>query len=271
MPELPEVETTRRGIAPWLRGKRLRGAVVREPRLRLPVPSHLSETLARQRVCEVERRAKYLLLRCDRGSLLLHLGMSGSLRVVAEGTPAAKHDHLDLLLPAGRCLRFHDPRRFGMVVWTEDDPSVHPLLAHLGPEPLSGEFSGEYLHARSRGRKLAVKSFLMDGRIVVGVGNIYACEALFRAGLRPGRAAGRISRPAYGRLAEAVRATLNDALRQGGTTLRDFHKPNGEPGYFELELSVYGRAGEPCRACETTVRVRRLGQRSTFYCPRCQS
>ncbi len=269
MPELPEVETTRRGIAPLVEGRRVSRVVVRQPRLRRPVPEELPGLLARRTLQRVERRAKYLLLRFRHGTLILHLGMSGSLRVVPPETPPEKHDHFDLVL-GDRCLRLRDPRRFGAVLWTGEDPLAHPLLRHLGPEPLGPAFDGDHLHRRSRGRTAAVKNFIMDGRTVVGVGNIYASEALFEAGIHPARPCGRISPERYRRLAEAIRRILADAIEQGGTTLRDFRRADGRPGYFVQELKVYGRTGDPCPRCGAPVRQRVIGQRSSFYCGRCQ-
>lgn len=269
MPELPEVETTRRGIAPYLVGRRVVALTVRQPKLRWPLPRALRETLPGQAIVDVERRAKYLLVHTSAGSALLHLGMSGSLRILPQGTPAGAHDHVDWRLDSGRMLRFTDPRRFGCQLWQPPD-TTHKLLADLGPEPLSEHFHGDYLWKLSRGRRAAVKLFLMDQKIVVGVGNIYAAEALFAAGIHPSRAAGTVSRERYARLAAEVKRILAYAIDRGGTTLRDFLSPDGEPGYFEHELSVYGRAGASCKRCGSTVRVAVLGQRSTFYCARCQ-
>ena len=269
MPELPEVETTRRGIAPLIEGRRVSAVVIRESRLRWPVPERLPELLAGRKLLQVTRRAKYLLLRFTHGTLILHLGMSGSLRVVPANTPPARHDHFDLLF-GDRCLRLRDPRRFGAVLWMEEDPLLHPLLRPLGPEPLSTQFHGAHLHRLSRGRRIAVKPFLMDGRVVVGVGNIYANEALFQAGIHPARACGRISERRYERLAEAVKAVLQAAIDQGGTTLQDFRQADGNPGYFAQELQVYGRAGQPCPHCGNPIRQRTIGQRSSYYCGRCQ-
>jgi formamidopyrimidine-DNA glycosylase len=269
MPELPEVETTRRGIAPWLEGHRIKRVTLRRRDLRWPIAAAISTELPGQRVEAVERRAKYLLLHTGAGSALIHLGMSGSLRVLDAGTVPHKHDHYDLLLDSGRIVRFTDPRRFGCLLW-QPAGDIHPLLAALGPEPLSTDFDGDHLWRRSRGRRAAVKSFLMDQTVVVGVGNIYASEALFAAGIHPGRAAGRISRARYGRLAAAVGEVLAHAIGRGGTTLRDFMHPDGARGWFEPELTVYGRAGQACRRCGSAVRARVLGQRNTFFCPRCQ-
>lgn len=269
MPELPEVETTRRGVEPHVRGRRLTDLVIREPRLRWPVPSDLPERVRGQILQAVDRRAKYLVFRFPQGNLLLHLGMSGSLRVLAPETALRLHDHLDLRF-GETCLRFNDPRRFGSLSFAEHPAQAHPLLRHLGPEPLSDAFNGAWLHALARGRRTAVKSFLMDGRVVVGVGNIYASEALFDAGISPTRPAGRISRQRYDALAGAVKAVLQRAIDSGGSTLRDFLRSDGSPGYFQLELSVYGRTGEPCRRCGAPVRQRVIGQRSTFWCAACQ-
>ena len=269
MPELPEVETTRRGLAPHLIGRTVIALDIRQPRLRWPIPDALRTSLPGQRIEEVERRAKYLLIHTAVGSALLHLGMSGSLRVLPAATPIGTHDHVDWRLDSGRVLRFTDPRRFGSQLW-QPRGEIHPLLAGLGPEPLSGDFDGNHLWARSRGRVAAVKVFLMDQAIVVGVGNIYAAEALFAAGIHPKRAAGSVSRGRYARLADEVKRILAYAITRGGTTLRDFISPDGARGYFEQELFVYGRAGEPCKVCGTPIKAIALGQRSTFYCPRCQ-
>lgn len=269
MPELPEVETTRRGIAPHIQGRRLNGAVVRQPKLRYEVPAELDRYIEGRIVEAVERRGKYLLLRFDRGGLLIHLGMSGSLRLVPADSPPRTHDHLDILFE-GRCLRFHDPRRFGLVLWSDGDPADHPLLARLGPEPLSDGFSVDYLQGIAAHRRIAVKSLIMDSHIVVGVGNIYANEALFVAGIHPLRRSDRIAAPRYGALVDAIRAVLSRALEEGGTTLRDFVREDGEPGYFAQQLKVYGRTGEPCPACGAPIAHRIVAQRSTYYCPRCQ-
>jgi len=274
LPELPEVETTRRGIAPYLIGRRVLGVTLRRPDLRWPIPAAISELLPGQRIDAVERRAKYLLLHTEAGSALLHLGMSGVLRVLPPDAPIGKHDHVDIALErtaaqADRILRFTDPRRFGCLLW-QAPGEIHPLLANLGPEPLTDAFDGDLLWHISRGRKAAVKLFLMDNAVVVGVGNIYASEALFAAGIDPRRAAGSISRARYARLAAEVKRILAWAIERGGTTLRDFINPDGAPGYFFRELNVYGRAGEPCHVCGTAIRQVALGQRSTFWCPHCQ-
>jgi formamidopyrimidine-DNA glycosylase len=270
MPELPEVETTRRGIRAAVVGRTIRAFELREPRLRWPVEPHLARVLAGQRVLDVRRRAKYLLIELERGTLIAHLGMSGSLRIMPAASARLLHDHYDLVLDSGQCLRFNDPRRFGSLHWCTGDPQAHALLADLGPEPLEPAFDAGHLARLARGRKVAVKLFLMDQRVVVGVGNIYASEALFRAGVRPRRAAGRLRRSEWERVAEAIRAVLSDAIRQGGTTLRDYVNADGTPGYFRQELYVYERTGEPCRRCSTPIRHVAQGQRSTYFCPACQ-
>lgn len=269
MPELPEVETTRRGLAPHVENRRIVGVILRRPDLRWPIPEEIGRDLPGQRIAQVRRRAKYLLLDTDAGSVLLHLGMSGSLRVLPGDTPLRSHDHVDIVLDSGRVLRFNDPRRFGCLLW-QPAGETHELLRGLGPEPLSDEFDGDYLFQSSRGRSAPVKTFVMDQRIVVGVGNIYAAESLFRAGISPLRAAGRVSRERYAALAAAVRDILGHAIVRGGTTLRDFISPDGAPGYFEQELAVYGRGGEPCRACGRALRQASIGQRATVWCGHCQ-
>ena len=269
MPELPEVETTRAGLAPHLEGRRVVAAVLRRPDLRWPIPDATGRVLPSQRIEAVHRRAKYLFFDTTAGSALLHLGMSGSLRVLPADTPVRAHDHVDLALDSGRLLRFNDPRRFGCLLW-QPPGEVHPLLRGLGPEPLSDAFDGDYLFALSRGRKAPVKTFLMDQAVVVGVGNIYAAEALFAARVSPLRAAGRVSRERYAALADAVKAILGHAIVRGGTTLRDFIRPDGAPGYFEQELSAYGRGGEPCPRCGRALKQASIGQRATVWCGHCQ-
>jgi formamidopyrimidine-DNA glycosylase len=269
MPELPEVETTRAGLAPHLEGRRVSGVVLRRPDLRWPIPPEVPALLPGQRILAVRRRRCRAAGTWPAGSALLHLGMSGSLRVLPSSTPVREHDHVDLLLGSRRVLRFNDPRRFGCLLW-QAPGEVHPLLRGLGPEPLSDAFDGDYLFARSRGRRAPVKTFLMDQRIVVGVGNIYAAEALHRAGISPLRPAGRVSRERYRALADAVRAILAHAIARGGTTLRDFLAPDGAPGYFEQELSAYGRGGEPCPRCGRPLRQALVGQRTTAWCGHCQ-
>ena len=277
MPELPEVEITRRGIAPHLLGQTVTGVIVRDRRMRWPVPRGLERALTGSKVRDIARRGKYLLLECvregkdasRRGWLILHLGMSGSLRILPRGTPAKKHDHFDLEF-GDQLLRLHDPRRFGAVLWETKDVMAHPLIVGLGIEPLEGAFTGAFLHAALRGRKAAIKLALMDHKLVVGVGNIYANESLYHAGINPATRAGRVSLARCERLVGTVRDTLHKALAAGGSSLRDFVHSDGTSGYFQQQYFVYGRDGEPCRTCATTVRIKRMGQRSTFYCPTCQ-
>ena len=270
MPELPEVETTRRGIEPLVAGRTITAVSVRETRLRQPVPADLARVLTGQVLTTVERRAKYLLFRFADGTLIVHLGMSGSLRIVPPSTPFRKHDHIEITFAGDRRLRFHDPRRFGLMIWAPPAIEDHALIAHLGPEPWDDAFDADYLHRGARQRRAAVKNYIMDGRIVVGVGNIYASEALYRAQVHPKRAAGRVSRERYRRIVAAIRDVLAEAIEVGGTTLRDFVNSDGEPGYFRLRLNVYGRGGEPCPGCGGAIRQAVIGQRSSFYCPRCQ-
>ncbi len=271
MPELPEVETTRRGIRPLLVGRRVQAVVVRQRQLRWPVTPALDEALPGRTISDVRRRAKYLLLDTDpAATVLLHLGMSGRLRVVPAATPAAKHDHLDLVLDDGCALRLTDPRRFGACLWIPAGGPPHPLLRHLGAEPLTAALTADYLYRVARRRRVAVKNLLMDSRVVCGVGNIYANEALFRASIHPLRAAGNISLRRYAALVEAVRAVLGEAIAAGGTTLRDYRDAAGNPGYFVTRLAVYGRAGQPCLRCGTALKLIRINARSTCYCPRCQ-
>jgi len=271
MPELPEVETTLRGISPHLIGETITHVKIRQPSLRWPVPDNLAQMLTGQVIKLIRRRAKYLLFEVDRGALMIHLGMSGSLRIAATDEPALAHDHVDICLSNGRILRYRDPRRFGSILWIDDEPAHHPLLEKLGPEPLSDSFTGLYLHSLASRRKLAVKSYIMDSHVVVGVGNIYANEALFQSGIRPQRAAGRISLVRYERLVGCIKNVLLDAIRQGGTTLRDFTGGDGQPGYFKNSLRVYGRARQPCTNCGRILMELRLGQRSTVFCANCQS
>jgi formamidopyrimidine-DNA glycosylase len=270
MPELPEVETTLRGILPHVLGQQILEVVVRNSRLRWPVPDSLARELPGRHVERMQRRGKYLLLFAGDGCLLIHLGMSGSLRIVPAYEPRLPHDHIDLVLPGERVLRYCDPRRFGCMLWLKDDPQRHPLLQSLGPEPLGDDFSGRTLFESSRGRKTAVKAFIMDSHVVVGVGNIYANEALFMAGIRPTLAVGRLSAARCDRLADCIREILGRAIAMGGTTLRDFVGGDGKPGYFKQSLHVYGRGGQPCTQCGTALKEVRLGQRSTVFCPQCQ-
>lgn len=269
MPELPEVETTRRGIEPFLTGHRIQRVHVRNPRLRWPV--ELPADLAGSLVQGVNRRAKYILIETPTGALIVHLGMSGSLRVVEPEETPRLHDHVDIEIQGGPWLRYNDPRRFGSFHFAEHPSVEHWLLKNLGVEPLDNEFSGDYLFETSRKRKVAVKNHIMDGKVVVGVGNIYAAESLFRAGIRPSTAAHRVSRLAYGHLAAAIRQILANAITVGGTTLRDFVGSDGQPGYFKQSLNVYGRQGQSCNKCSTTLKLQILGQRSTVYCPSCQT
>jgi formamidopyrimidine-DNA glycosylase len=279
MPELPEVETTRRGLAPHLEGRRIASVTLRRPDLRWPIPREIVDLLPTSTITAVRRRAKYLLMDTEIGTAIWHLGMSGSMRVLPVDTPVKAHDHVDLTIDgkgrAGpRVLRFNDPRRFGCLLW-QPPGETHELLRELGPEPLSdgfdgAAFNGDYLFERSRGRNVAVKAFLMDQKIVVGVGNIYVAEALFAAGVSPMRAAGKVSRERYADIAREVRTILDYAIRRGGTTLRDFISPDGAPGYFEQELSVYGRGGAPCPRCGRALKQSMLAQRATTWCGHCQ-
>jgi formamidopyrimidine-DNA glycosylase len=270
MPELPEVETARRGIEPHVTGRTLAGAVVRDPRLRWPVPPDLHAQVRGRHVASLRRRGKYILADLGDLHLLLHLGMSGSVSITPAGTPPRKHDHVDILLGDGYVLRLHDPRRFGAMLLVPGLPEHHPLLRGLGPEPLDPTWSGRALWQATRGRSAAIKRVIMDARTVVGVGNIYASEALFRAGIRPGTAARRLSRPACARLVAAIRETLEEALAAGGSSLRDYVQASGDLGCFQLEHRVYGRGGASCVVCGCEIRLSRIGQRSSFWCPNCQ-
>ena len=289
MPELPEVETTRLGLLPLVRGERIARVVVRDRRLRWPIPGNFAKVLSGKTVTDVIRRGKYLLWDCrladstaqgaaevadkHRGYLLSHLGMSGSLRVIGAAEidrSPKKHDHLDIGFDNGTVVRYTDPRRFGAMLWIAGPLPRHALLEALGPEPLSDDFDGAHLSAVAHGRSVSVKEFIMNSQVVVGVGNIYASESLFRAGINPTRAAGKVSRPRYVRLADAIKHTLQTAIQAGGSSLRDYVQTNGELGYFQLNAFVYDRAGLPCRVCQSTIRALRQGQRSTYYCPRCQ-
>lgn len=269
MPELPEVETTRRGIAPHVEGCRITEIIVRQPQLRWQIPDAVQLAVG-ELVTAVRRRAKYLLLDTARGTIILHLGMSGSLTVQPADKPVLKHDHLDIVLEGGHCLRLNDPRRFGACLWQGAGEPPLKLLQNLGPEPLSDAFDGERLFELSRGRTVAVKNFIMTNAVVVGVGNIYANEALFMAGIDPRRAAGKVSRARYLALGAHIKTVLAQAIEQGGTTLRDFLGADGKPGYFRIQLKVYGKAGEPCQTCSTAIRSVNIGQRNSFYCPSCQ-
>lgn len=270
MPELPEVETTRRGIAPHVEGKQFTGVTIRQHQLRWPIPKELPSLLNKRKVLRVDRRGKYLLFKFSHGHLIVHLGMSGSLRICPLSMPLQKHDHVDFILPGKQCLRFHDPRRFGAVLWTQEPVEQHELLNHLGPEPLSEDFTSELLFTLSRKRKKDIKAFIMDSHIVVGVGNIYANEALFGSGIRPTKAAGKITKKQSTLLVDEIKAVLQRSITQGGTTLRDFVGGDGKPGYFVQQLNVYGRAGEPCKTCNTQLKEIRQAGRSSVYCPHCQ-
>ena len=270
MPELPEVETTLRGLEPHLAGQRITGVTIRHSQLRWPIPQNLSKLLRGQIIRSMRRRAKYLLIECGNGTLILHLGMSGSLRILPAETAPKVHDHFDLLLANGLLMRLHDPRRFGAVLWHEGDALQHPLLAQLGPEPLQKDFDAEHLYRITRNKTAAIKLIIMDSHAVVGVGNIYANEALFRADIRPQLAANKLSKPRCARLVQTIRETLREAIKHGGSSLRDFMGSDGNPGYFQQHYWVYGRVGKPCRKCGTPVKQIKQRQRSSFYCPTCQ-
>jgi len=271
LPELPEVETTRSGIEPHILQQTVTGVLVRQAKLRWPIPATLSAELPGQIICTVKRRGKYLLLEAEQGTLIIHLGMSGSLRILDAEKPPQKHDHVDIQFASGVVLRYTDPRRFGCLLWVTDDLAYHPLLIKLGPEPLELGFDTEYLFKQSRKRKAPVKMFVMDSHTVVGVGNIYANEALFMAGINPNRQAGSISKKRYRVLVDAIKTVLANAIEVGGTTLRDFTGSSGSPGYFKQSLNVYGRGNMACVNCESTLKEIRLGQRTTVYCPKCQT
>lgn len=270
MPELPEVETIRRGLEPHLLGRRFQTIEIRQPRLRWPVSLDLAKRLTAAPINDLMRRGKYLLLEIGNGTLIIHLGMSGNLRLASSDLALRPHDHVIFTLDSGQRLVFHDPRRFGALVWTEAPPETHPLLRHLGVEPFDPLFTGGLLHRISRSRRQAIKTLVMDQRIIAGIGNIYANEALFLAGIHPSRPAGCISKMRYQELAESIRQILASAIVQGGTTLRDFSNAKGQPGYFQLALQVYGRQEQPCPRCAQSIRRIMLGQRATYYCPHCQ-
>jgi len=270
MPELPEVEITRLGIALHITGQVIEDVIVRNKNLRWPITTTLKKDLLNKKFQKIGRRGKYLLCYTDQGCMIMHLGMSGSLRIVDKKIKPEKHDHLDILFASGNILRFHDPRRFGSVIWTKKDPLQHKLIKYLGPEPLSEDFNGEWLYRRSRKRTQAIKNFIMDSHHVVGVGNIYASESLFLAGINPKRKAGNVSLERYERLTKAIKKILKQSIKQGGTTLRDFLNSEGKPGYFKQQLNVYSRTGQPCPKCQSPIKEIKLGQRSSFYCPACQ-
>ncbi len=270
MPELPEVETTRLGISPHITGQVITDVVIRNKNLRWPISATLKQNLLTRQFQKIDRRGKYLLCYTNHGCMMLHLGMSGSLRIVSSDIKPEKHDHLDILFESGNILRFHDPRRFGSVIWTKKDPLQHKLIKHLGPEPLSEDFNGVWLYRRSRKRTQAIKNFIIDSHHVVGVGNIYASESLFLAGINPKRKAGNISQQRYKLLANTIKDILTRSIKQGGTTLRNFVNSEGKPGYFQQQLNVYARTGQPCPKCQSPIKEIKLGQRSSFYCPVCQ-
>ena len=269
MPELPEVETTRLGIQPHLQGEQVHQVVIRNPAMRWPIEEQVNR-IAELKIQSVKRRAKYILLETPKGTLMLHLGMSGSLRISQPSIPFKKHDHFLLQLKNGTELRLHDPRRFGAVIWHEGEIENHPLISHLGPEPLEEHFHTDYLHQTCHGRKTTIKQHIMNATIVVGVGNIYASEALFRSGIHPRRQAGRISRHRLQRLTTEIKSVLTEAITQGGTTLRDFLNQDGEPGYFKQKLFVYDKENQPCRKCPSSIKKIIISNRSSYYCPTCQ-
>ncbi|MFT5519773.1 MAG: formamidopyrimidine-DNA glycosylase [Enterobacterales bacterium] len=270
MPELPEVETTCRGIAPHLEGKKVKSLTIRQYNLRWPIPSNMEELMKSHTLLKVYRRGKYILLAFNHGTAMIHLGMSGSMRVLDANVDVAKHDHFDIKFSNGKTLRYNDPRRFGSFLWAGENPLQHKLLASLGVEPLESDFHADYIYKASRNRKIAIKQFIMDSHLVVGVGNIYANEALFQAGIRPSRAANQVSLKRYQRLVDIIKVVLDKAIKQGGTTLKDFSQIDGKPGYFAQELQVYGRAGEQCLQCdEVLIEIRQSG-RSSVFCKKCQ-
>lgn len=270
MPELPEVETTLRGIELHIKNQKIKRVIIRNRNLRWPIPSHLNKTLKDQVITNGLRRGKYLLFTTAKGTLILHLGMSGNLRILPPKTPPQKHDHLDIEFTNHKILRLTDPRRFGACLWTDGDPLNHFLLKNLGCEPLSKDFTGHFLFQRGQQKKVAIKTFLMDSKIVVGIGNIYAAEALFAARINPNTPAGEVKLHQYEVLVTAIKKILRASIKQGGTTLKDFLHSEGKPGYFKLHLKVYGRGNQPCLNCKTKLTEIRIGQRSTVYCINCQ-
>ncbi len=271
MPELPEVETTLRGIKPYIQSQIITKVIVRHFGLRWPIDKNLAELITKQTIYRIERRAKYLLLYCDKGTLIIHLGMSGRLSVLDVGIAPQKHDHVDIEFENGYVLRFTDPRRFGAVIWTEQDPLYHPLINHLGPEPLSDEFNSDYLKNVLKNRTVAIKTAIMNGEIVVGVGNIYANEALHLSGIHPKKIAKTLKPKQLELLVTNIKHVLNKAITAGGTTLKDFRQSDGSAGYFAQELHVYGKNGQPCDHCGGTIEVIKLAQRASYYCPLCQT
>ncbi|WP_428773715.1 bifunctional DNA-formamidopyrimidine glycosylase/DNA-(apurinic or apyrimidinic site) lyase [Vibrio sp.] len=268
MPELPEVEVSRMGISPHLIGQTVQQLTVRTPKLRWPIPPELKQ-LEGQVIEQISRRAKYLLIETSQGAALVHLGMSGSLRVLDGDIAPGKHDHVDLKLANGKVLRYNDPRRFGAWLWCEPG-QPHPLLGNMGPEPLTEQFNADYLSQQANGKRVAIKQFVMDNKVVVGVGNIYANEALFSAGVNPTRPAGKLKTAEWHKLVDEIKAVLATAIMQGGTTLKDFAQADGKPGYFAQELQVYGKAGQPCPNCGEPIQAQKIGQRNTFFCSACQ-
>ncbi|NNC98457.1 MAG: bifunctional DNA-formamidopyrimidine glycosylase/DNA-(apurinic or apyrimidinic site) lyase [Gammaproteobacteria bacterium] len=271
MPELPEVETTRRGIEPLITGKRVKQVIVRTDKLRWPIPGTLGRDLKNQYIDSVERRAKYIFLNTAAGSVIVHLGMTGSLRVIDSRTPVQKHEHIDVHLENGQVLRYKDARKFGAFLWTRQDPHEHKLITRLGPEPLSNDFNADYLFTTTRKRKAAIKTHIMNQHVVVGIGNIYASEALFKAGINPNKAAHKVSKEKLNLLVKTSKQTLRAAIKQGGTTLQDYQNADGAPGYFSIKLKVYGKQGLPCPECAKPISSRVIGQRNSFYCTHCQS
>lgn len=270
MPELPEVETTKRGISPHIKNKTIANVVIRQAQLRWPVSAELTTVLPQQKIVDVKRRAKYLLLETQRGTVIIHLGMSGSLRIINNSEPVKKHDHIDIIFTDGTCLRYHDPRRFGAMLWTNVPIEEHKLIVKLGPEPLTDAFQLDDFYAKAKKRTLPIKSFIMDGHMVVGVGNIYASESLFLSGIHPSRACSNVSKARLNTLIQSIKTILHSSIEQGGSTLKDFVNSDGKPGYFQQTLNVYGRKGDPCTQCSSLIKQVTIGQRSTFYCPSCQ-
>ncbi|MCV6637744.1 bifunctional DNA-formamidopyrimidine glycosylase/DNA-(apurinic or apyrimidinic site) lyase [Candidatus Albibeggiatoa sp. nov. NOAA] len=270
MPELPEVETTKNGIVHNLKSKTVKQVIIRQPKLRWPVPEHLPDTLAQQTIQTIQRRGKYILLTFPNGHLISHLGMSGSFRVLPTQTPIKKHDHIDIIFQDDLCLRYHDPRRFGCLLWTDQAVEQHKLISVLGVEPLEQDLTGEYLYKKSRPKRVAIKNFIMDSHIVVGVGNIYANEALFLANIHPSTPAQKVGLAQYEKLVAHIKQVLATAIQQGGTTLRDFTNADGQAGYFQQTLHVYGKAGEQCSCGRATIEKIVIGQRASYFCPACQ-
>ncbi len=269
MPELPEVEVCRQGVEPHVLNQNVSEVIVRNAKMRWPITPTIAE-ICGEKVISVKRRAKYLLLETSKGTLMLHLGMSGTIRVIDKNTPVIKHDHFDLVFANGLALRLNDPRRFGSVLWITEDINEHPLIKKLGPEPLSSDFTDDYLYEMSRSKTSPIKTFLMNNHVVVGVGNIYANESLFKAGIDPKKLAGKISKKRYFELTKHIKQTLAHAIEQGGTTLKDFTQADGKPGYFAQELLVYGRGGKPCFICKEALKEIKQAGRATVFCPKCQ-